>query len=142
MTPPFHFIINGDRLEAFRNVKLLSAKLRCRRNRHLDMGRMPMEDSRFEELPRGVLSLPLEPESAEDLRSFGVPVPEWVPAWARLDPCLEREGRVAGPASQREQDGRHRARPGRPPVARQRGDVGTPLGRNGWYGGHRTSVGR
>ena len=68
--------VKGDKLDAVSVVMPLSARLRCRKNRHLDIGSMPIEDSRFNELPRGVPSRPLDTESADDLRSFGVPLLE------------------------------------------------------------------
>jgi hypothetical protein len=42
----------GPRLDAGIEVRELSAKLRCRKKRHLDAGKIPME-SRLDELPRG-----------------------------------------------------------------------------------------
>lgn len=69
-------LVNGDRLAAVKVVMLLSARLRCRRKRHLDIGNIPIDDKRLDELPRGVPSLALEIESAEDLRNFGVPLLE------------------------------------------------------------------
>jgi hypothetical protein len=53
----------------------LSARLRCRRKRHLDIGRIPMEESKFDQLPLGV-PCALDIESADDLRNFGVPLLE------------------------------------------------------------------
>ena len=89
-------LVNGDRLAAVSAVMLLSARLRCRRKRHLDIGSIPIEDSRFEELPRGVAPRALDTESADDRRSLGVPLLDWPAEVARLDPCLEPEGRSTG----------------------------------------------
>lgn len=65
----------GDRPDAVNVVRPLSARLKCRKNRHLDIGRIP-NDIKFEELPRGVPSCPvaIESELPDDLRSFGIPL--------------------------------------------------------------------
>ena len=69
-------LATGERLDAVNVVMLLSARLRCLRNRHLDIGKIPMDERRFDELPLGVPSRPLDTESADDLRNFGVPLRE------------------------------------------------------------------
>jgi len=69
-------LASGERLLAATEVSPLSARLRCRRNLHFDMGRMP-NPSRLEELPRGVFVRALEAELPEERRSLGVPVLEW-----------------------------------------------------------------
>jgi len=61
----------GRRLEAGSTVKELSAMLRCRKNLHFVEGMVPRE-SRFDELPRGVLDLRLEFELPDERRSCGV----------------------------------------------------------------------
>jgi hypothetical protein len=63
-------LVSGARLDAVMCVRALSARLRCRRKRHLVDGNHP-SDRRFEELPRGVLDCTLELELPEDLRKFG-----------------------------------------------------------------------
>lgn len=65
-------LASGDRLPAATEVRPLSVRLRCRRNLHFDMGRMP-DPRRFNELPRGVLALALDAELPDERRGFGVP---------------------------------------------------------------------
>jgi len=60
----------GDRPEAVKVVRPLSARLKCLKNRHLDIGRMP-KDTIFDELPR-VPSCPIDIELPEDRRNCGV----------------------------------------------------------------------
>jgi hypothetical protein len=64
--------ISGDRLDAVNIVRPLSARLRWRRKRHFDIGRIPVDESRFDELPLGVPSRPLDAELPDERRSFGV----------------------------------------------------------------------
>jgi len=61
---------NGARLAAEMVFNALSAKLRCRRNRHFVAGNQP-SDRRLEELPLGVADRTLEPELPEERRMFG-----------------------------------------------------------------------
>ena len=60
----------GARLVAEMLVRALSARLRCRKNRHLVAGNQP-RDRRFEELPLGVVDRTLEPELPEERLKFG-----------------------------------------------------------------------
>lgn len=69
-------LASGDRLPAATEVRPLSVRLKCRRNLHFDIGKMP-DPRRFDELPRGVLARALEAELPDERRSFGVPVLEW-----------------------------------------------------------------
>lgn len=62
--------VKGTRLVAGMVVKALSAKLKCLKNRHLVAGNQPIE-SKFEELPRGVVERTLELELPDDRRMFG-----------------------------------------------------------------------
>lgn len=69
-------LASGDKLPVATEVNPLSARLKCRRNLHFDMGKMP-NPSRFEELPRGVFVRALEAELPDERRNLGVPVLEW-----------------------------------------------------------------
>jgi hypothetical protein len=90
-------LTSGDKLDAESEVKLLSARLRCLKKRHLDIGKIPIDDSKFEELPRGVPTRPpLDNESPEDLRSFGVAHLECPAECAWAEPCREADGRYVG----------------------------------------------
>jgi hypothetical protein len=79
----------GTRLDAEMLVSALSAKLKCLRNLHFVEGNHP-NDSKFEELPLGVVDRTLELELPDDRRILGALV---LPC-ATLEPCLELEGRV------------------------------------------------
>lgn len=63
-------LAKGARLVTEMFVRALSAKLRCRRKRHLVDGNHPSE-GRLEELPRGVVDRTLDPELPDERRIFG-----------------------------------------------------------------------
>jgi len=60
----------GARLATDMLVRALSAKLRCRKKRHLVAGNQPME-RRLEELPLGVVERTLELELPDERRMLG-----------------------------------------------------------------------
>jgi len=79
----------GFRHSTDREVSPFSARLRCRRNRHFDGGRMPCV-SKSVALCRGVMSCVLEFELPDDLRYTGaLPLRGFC-----NEPCLELGGRT------------------------------------------------
>lgn len=64
-------LATGARLLTVSEVRPFSARLKCRRKRHLEDGRIPIAN-RSEELCLGVISCWLEPELPDDLRYLGV----------------------------------------------------------------------